>query len=151
MTSVIVWILFYFNEKLGFCIVVPCLSRSENFLFAGLSCCSVLAPADFRLQPSFRSTFSFCAPARVPVRSQSLAARSPSSAVAIFPCARWSPSPAQGSLAPQILATSSWSMSCAPDSFSFACGLRSGLLLVVCIARTVFWPGSLLCPGIRVA
>jgi hypothetical protein len=43
MTSVIVWILFYFNEKLRFCIVVPCLSRSENFLFAGLSCCSVLA------------------------------------------------------------------------------------------------------------
>jgi hypothetical protein len=146
-------VLFYFNEKLGFCIllcVVPCLSRSETFLFAGLSCCSVLAPANFHLHPSFRSAFSFCATARVPVRCQSRAARSPSSAVAIFPCARRSPSPAQGSPAPQILAANSSSVSCAPDSFSFACGLRSGLLLVLCITRTVFWPTcALLVLGLR--
>jgi hypothetical protein len=33
-----------------------------------------------------------------------------------------------------------WSVSCAPDSFSFACSIRSGLVVLFCIACIVFRP-----------
>jgi hypothetical protein len=100
--------------------------HSQDLVFG---CCSVLTHADFRLHLSFRSTFSFCAPARVSVRSQSRAARSPSSAVAIFPCARRSPAQHRDLLRHIFWSPVLWSMSCAPDSFS----LRVVFELVCCL------------------